>query len=159
MTQSIKGTRAALLTALQTIFTGQVDGRGKPVQVTLGKPGVYQADYIVAVMNTRRPIQRPTMGTSRSRHSDAEIDVLISCYVPGAENVQSTALDACDDLTALIEAYFRTSPQETFGGACMEAWVSGVDGSNPEVVTDPKSKSVTGRLAYSTVTVTARIRY
>lgn len=160
MTQSIKATRANLFAACRdTIFTAQVDGNGKPVLVCYGRPGSYQANYIVAVMNTRQPITRPTMGTSRSREKEAQIDVVVSVYVPGTEVAQQTASEACDDLVELLDAYFRTSPNETLGGACREAWVSNIDGPVPDVATNPETKAVTGRIAESIVTVTARVRY
>lgn len=161
MTQTVKGTRAALYTACKnTIYAASVDGRGAPVLVTYGRPGSYQADYIVAVgMGTRQPITRPTLGTNRSRQKDVEIDVIVSVYVPGTEVAQQTASEACDDLTELLDTYLRTSPNETLGGACFDSWVSNIDGPVPDVVTNPETKAVTGRIAESVVTVTARIRY
>ena len=162
MTQSLKATRAALFAACKdTIFAGQVDGTGKPVLVTLGKPGSYQANYIVAVaMGTRQPITRPTMGTGRSREKEVEILVTISTYVQGKPDVaQPSALDACDDLTDLLEAFFRTSPNEALGGACREAWVSNIDGPVADRIVNPETKAVTGYAAESFVSVTARIRY
>lgn len=161
MSQSIKGTRAALYAACRdTIYAGQTDGRGAPVLVTYGRPGTYQADYIIAVgMHTRQPVTRPTMGTGRSREKLAEIDVVVSVFVPGTEVAQQTASEACDDLAELLDAYFRTSPNETLGGACLEAWVSNIDGPAPDLVTNPETKAVMGRVAESVVTVTARIRY
>lgn len=159
MSQSVAGARNALFASLPGIFAGVQDGRGAPVLVSYGKPGSYQSDYIVALMNTRRPITRPTMGTARTRHTDAEFDLIVSCYVPGAEVVQQIATDAHDSLVDLLEAYFRVNPNEKLGGACMEAWVSNVDGPVPDTTADPGSKAITGRVAYSTVTVTARIRY
>lgn len=160
MTQSIKATRAALFAACQAIYTGVLDSSAAPVLVTYGKPGAYQSNNIVAVgMANRRPIARPTMGTGRSREATAEIEVWISVFVPGTEVAQQTASEACDDLVDLLEAYFRASPQEALSGACREAWVSNVDGPNPDVVTNPETKAVMGRVADAVVTVTASIRY
>jgi hypothetical protein len=160
MTQSIKGARDGLFTVCQALYAAATDSNVAPVLVTYGPPGAYQANNIVAVgMATRRPITRPTMGTTRSRNTDAEIEVWISVFVPGAETAQQTATDACEDLIDLLEARFRTSPNETLGDTCREAWVSDVDGPNPAVVTNPETKAVTGRTADAIVTVTASIRY
>ena len=161
MTQSVKASRNALYAACQTIYAGQTDGNGAPVLVTFGRPGPYQANDIVAVgMATRRPITRPTAGTGRSRNTDAEIEVWFSVWVPGtAEVAQQSAVDECDDLIDLLEAYFRTSPQEALSGACRDAWVSNVDGPEAEPVKNPETKAVTGYLAAAIVTVTASIRY
>jgi hypothetical protein len=161
MSQSIRGARDALYTVCKdTIFAGQIDSAEAPVLVTYGPPGSYQPNNIVGVgMATRRPITRPTMGTGRSRNTDAEIDVYISTFVPGTEVAQQTATDACEDLIALLENHFRTSPNETLGGTCREAWVSNVDGPDPELVTNPETKAVMGRTANAVVTVTVSIRY
>lgn len=160
MSQSTKAVRASLYAACtNTIYAGQVDGGGAPVLVTYGPPGSYQANYIVAIMGSRQPVTRPTMGTGRSREKMAEVDVVVSVFVPGTEVAQQTASEACDDLVDLLDSYFRTSPNETLGGACVEAWVSNVDGPTPDLVTNPETKAVMGRVAESIVTVTARIRY
>ena len=162
MTQSIKSARTALFTACRdTIFAGQVDGTGAPVLVTFGRPGKYQANYIVAVgMSTKRPIATPTMGTNRSREATAAIEVWFSTYVQGKPDVaQPAAMDACDDLIDLLEAHFRTSPNETLGGACRLALVTNADGPETEPLTNPETKAVTGYMAAAIVTVTASIRY
>jgi hypothetical protein len=160
MTQSIKGSRAGLFTVCQTIYTGVTDASGAPVLVTYGPPGAFQANNIVAVgMATRQPITRPTMAPTRSRDTHADIDIVISVFAPGDETQQQVACEAADDLVTLLETYFRTAPQETLSGACREAWVSNVDGPVPALAIDPESNAVTGRVATTTVTVTAAIRY
>lgn len=159
MSQSIKATRDALFAALGTIYTGVNAPDGSPTLVSYGNPGNYKPLQIVALMDTRRPITRPTLGPNRSRRSEAELDVVFSVFVPGAEVAQQTATDACEDLIALLESYFRTSPNERLGGVCREAWVSNVDGPHPQLVTTAEGKAVAGRTANATVTVTAAIDY
>jgi hypothetical protein len=160
MTQSIKATRAALFTVCQSVYGSSVDSHGAPVLVTYGPPGAYQANNIVAVgMATRQPIERPTMGTLRSREATAQIEIWVSVFVPGTEVAQQTASEACDDLVTLLETYFRTSPQEALSGACREAWISNVEGPTPDTVTNPETKAVAGRVADAVITVTASIRY
>lgn len=157
-TQSAPAARAALYTALQGIYAASVDSGGSPVLVSYGKPGTYQPDYIVAIIDTRRGVGRPTNGPRRSRRSPVEIDVVFSLFVPGAEVAQQTVSDACDGLISMLENYFRTAPNEALGGACWDAFVSNVDGPKPEVIAS-KSGGVSGRNAEATVTVSLNIDY
>lgn len=160
MSQSIKGVRAGLFAVCQSIYDGQTDTSGAPVLVSYGPPGSYQPQEIVAVgVDCRQPVTRPTLGAGRSREKEAEIDVVISVFVPGTEAEQQTASERCDDLADLLDSYFRTIGQETLGDSCREAWLSNISGPVPDLAVDPHSGAVTGRLAESTVTITARIRY
>lgn len=161
MTQSIKGVRAALFAACQTLYGSSRDSVGGEVLVSYGFPGSYQPQTIVAVgLTSRQPVTRPTLGTNRSRDKVAQVDVTISVYRAGAaENVQQAATEDCDDLVLLLEAYFRTSPNEALGGACRDAWVSEIDGPNLDPATQLDSGAVTGYTAEAVVTVTANIRY
>jgi hypothetical protein len=158
MSQSIAAARDALFTALVALYAAENDTSGSPTLVSYGKPGNYQTQQIIAVMDTRRPVVRPTMGTNRSRRSPAEIDVIYSIFVPGAEVAQQTASDACDHLVGLLETYFRTAPNERLGGACRDAYVMNVDGPQPEIVAT-KSGGVAGRTATSVVTVSLVLDY
>jgi hypothetical protein len=108
--------------------------------------------------NTRQPITRPTEGPRRTRQKDVEFDVVISVWSGGTESVQQSLMEAVDDLSELLESYFRTSGNETLGGGCFDAWVSSIDGPTPDVTVDPQSGAISGRQAESVVTVTARIR-
>jgi len=160
MTQSIKGCIAGIYTVCQTLYASSTDTSGSPVLVSYGPPGNYQPGAIVAVgMNVRQPIGRPTIGTNRSREKTAEIDIIVSVFVPGAEVAQQVATEACADLAELLDGYFRVAPQETLSGACREAWLSDISGPIPTVAVDPESGAVTGRVAEATATITARIRY
>lgn len=158
MAQSIKASVAGLLAACQSIYTGQTGPDGAPVLVTYGPPGTYAPSAIVAVaMAVRQPVSRPTAGTVRSREKEADIDVVISVWISGTETVQQAAAEKADDLSELLESYFRTAGNETLAGGCREAWVSSISGPNPDTTYDVNGV-VTGRVAESTVTVTARIR-
>lgn len=163
MTQSIQAVRAGLFVVCKTlIFADETDGNNKPVHVSYGPPGTHQPHYIVGVaMEVRQPITTPTMSPRRSRERKAEIDSIISCYVPGTDKgqAQQAAADACDRLVGLFEDYFRTDPNQTLGGACRNSWVSHVDGPRLDLAVNPKSGAPTGRIAEATVTVTAEIRY
>lgn len=161
MAQSVKGTIDALYsTAKSTIFNGQTGVDGSPVLVSLGPPSTYQPQVIVAVAtDVRQPKDRPTMGPGRSRETRAEIDVVVSVYVPGGDEVQQTAIDKCIDMCDLLEAYTRTAGNETLGGVCRDHFVSNITGPTPAVFVDPSNGSPMGRVAEATVTVTAFIRY
>jgi hypothetical protein len=134
------------------------------VLVTPGAPGQFQPAAIVAVgWEVRTPITRPTMGTTRSRDQVAEIDVLMSVWVPGDETAQPVANASVYALLRLLETYLRTSPNEALGGNCRDSYVSNAvlqPDITYEATDDPDQEPVpTGRVASLTVTVTANIRY
>lgn len=165
MTQSIGGVVDALFAACQTLYASTVDSAGVPALVCLAKPGQNQPGIVVAVgWAIRQPqITRPTFGPGRSRDVVAEIDVIISCYVPGDESAQITALDQAHSLQSQLETYLRTGTNPTLGGASRDAFVSAAS-VVPDIVyqafDDPNiSPAPTGRVADNTVTVSALIRY
>lgn len=159
MAQSIKAARQGLLAACQSVFGSSVGLDGAPALVTLGPPGVNAPSALVVVaIATRQPVERPTMGPGRSREKAVEFDVLINVWAGGTESGQQAAIEKVDDLSELLEAYFRTAGNETLGGGCRDSWVSNVVGPVPDLTVDPASGAVSGRQAESTVTVTARIR-
>lgn len=168
MTQSISAAVTNLHAACRdTVFANSKGSDDQPVLVSLGRPGKYQPNNLVAVgMDIRLPIERPTMGTGRSREQTAEIDVTISCWVPGDEDSQPIATAAAFDLLSLLETHLRTSPNERLGGACRDSWVSVarlVQQITYQPVEDPSAPPAppipTGRLAEIVATVTASIRY
>jgi hypothetical protein len=165
MVQSISGAITNLHAACRdTVFANSKGTDDLPVLVSLGKPGKYQPNAIVAVgMDVRMPIERPAMGTNRSREQTAEIAVVISVWAGGDEDSQPIVTAAALDLLSLLETHFRTSPNETLGGACREAWVSVgslVQAPTYQEQDDPKAPPIpTGRVAEIVATVTASIRY
>lgn len=153
MSQSASAVRAALLSGCQTLYANEVDTSGAPVLVCLGPPGSYQPDYLVLVaVDTRQPVTRLTMGVE---DREAEVDVVFSCYVPGDEGAAATAADACDKLADSLDAWLRANVE--LGGACADARMSNITGPSLEAIEHPESHAVTGRLATSVVTVTARV--
>lgn len=165
MPQSVQDTVANLFTTCRdTVYASVTGADGESVLVSLGDPGQYQPATIVAVgMDVRLPIARPTAGTGRSREITAEIDVIISVYVPGGAEAQALAIGAALTLQGLLETHLRTSPNETLSGACRDAWVSAAQVRNSVAYSrqdDPAVPAVaTGRVSDNTVTVTAAIRY
>lgn len=149
-----------MFVAYPTVLASVTDSDGAPVHVSYGPPGVYQPGICVGIMATRQPIQRPTMSPQRRREKGAaEIDLILSVFVPGADVAAQVAAEQCDDLAELIDAYHRTSPNETLGGACRDSWLSNIAGPRISLAIDPKTRGVAGRVAESTATVTAIIRY
>jgi hypothetical protein len=118
MAQSVSGSWDALFTALQGLFPDTAGWVVSP-----GDPGNYQPDKIVAMMGVHVPVAQPTAGTNRSRDKRIEITVAISVYVHGGTEAQQPANQAAWAAADLIEAYFRTSPNEKLGGACYNAFV------------------------------------
>lgn len=158
MAQSVKAARQALFTACQEVYTTRADSTGAKVLVCYGLPGSYQPQNIVAVLDTRQPVTRPTMGTSRSRNKDVEIDVTVSVFRAGDETQQQLAAEDVDDLVDLLESYFRTSPNERLGGACYDAFVSNIAGPTLFASAQPDSGAVVGYTAEAVVTVTLSVR-
>lgn len=164
MAQSISGTITNLFAACKTVFANTTGTDGDPVLVSLGTPGKYQPNGVVAVaMDVRAPIDRPTMGTNRSREMAAEIDILFSWFVPGDEDSQLLATAGALAAFSQLETYLRTSPNEALGGACRDSWASVANFAQlvayqpDEDPTQPAHP--VGRLAMLTATVTALIRY
>lgn len=153
MSQSTSAVRAALLSGCQTLYANSVDTSGAPVLVCLGPPGSYQPDYIVAVaIETRQPIVRLAMTVEERT---AEVDIIFSTFVPGDEGAATTAADACEALADTFDTWIRGNKE--LGGACTDARISNIAGPSLEAIEHPESHAVTGRLATSVVTVTARV--
>lgn len=157
----------ALYTALQGIYASSVDAMGQPVQVSRGEPDVYLAGTVISILGSRSPITRPTMGTGRSRDTLLEVDVAISVYLQGGNEVQVTVDDAAWNLEALLEAYFRTSPNERLGLTAppvqvIDSWLSGAE-HTPDiywVYDDPaQPPTAAGRFATVACTVVIKLRY
>lgn len=164
MTQSIAATLTGLVDACRTAYAAATGPDGADVLVSLGEPGQYQPAAIVAVgMAVRMPIERPTMGTGRSREAVVEIDVVVSVYVPGGEEAQVTANAAALDLQSLLETYLRTGTNHTLGGACRDVYVARAElipSLARQALDDPNMPAqITGRMADNVLTVAARVRY
>lgn len=120
MPQSVGAMRTALYAALQGMFPVATN---QTTLVSWGDPGDYQPDLIIAMMNTSVPITQPTMGTNRSRDKHTQTHVTVSAYQYGGPEAAPVAESAAIAAADVIEAYFRTSPNEKLGGACYNAKV------------------------------------
>lgn len=158
MAQSLAGVLDALLASIPPLYASQVGTDGSPVLVTFGPPGQYQPSAIVAVMDTKAKIERPTLGPNRSREITAEVDLIFSVYTPGDESTQQVSLDCVLSLLTVLEQNLRASPNERLGGVCRDAWISQANPSGT-VATDPQTGSPAGRVATVDAVLTALIRY
>lgn len=153
MGSAFPGVKRALVTAMTSLYSDMVP----PPLVSYGDPGTYQPNQIVAVMGTSTLNERPVMGTGRPREEIMLVQVVFSVFAPGTETQQETATEAAYVLHDRLADYFKTKPNETLGGACREAWVSGHDLTENQAV-NPKSNAITGRIAEIRATVTVRTR-
>lgn len=144
--------KAALVEALTTLL----ETPNGDLVVTYGLPGQRQPAEIVAVLDQRTEIDRPTHGPSRSREDTVATEVRVSVYRPGDETVQKLVTDRAWEIVDAIAQHFRARPAETLGGVCRDAWVSGAD-STEGLVRDVDV--VEGRLCEIAVTVTTQARY
>ncbi len=165
MAQSITGVVNALFqVCADTVYVDRFDPTGAPVLVLMGDVGQDQPNHMVIVgTEIRTPIDRPTLGTGRSRQMDAEIDCVLSVFVAGGPEAQPAAIEQAFDLLDLLETCLRTSPNERLGGACWDSWVTTgrlTPTTAYQGLDDPTAPPVpVGRIAELLVTVTARIRY
>jgi hypothetical protein len=96
-------------------------------------------------------------GSQRSREEEAKITCILSCYRAGDnESAQLAANQDCWAMEGLLEVYLRTRGNETLGGVCREAWVSGYEAKDYRLEND--DGQVPGRACDITVTVTAVTR-
>lgn len=156
--QSLAGVFDAMFASFVPLYADQVGTDGSPVLVTFGPPGQDQPSAIVAIMDTRTLITRPTLGTGRSREMAAEIDVTFSVYTQGDETTQQTSTDCALGLLTVLESNLRTSPNERLGGVARDAWVSAANVAGT-VAVDPDSGNPAGRVCTVEAVVTALIRY
>jgi hypothetical protein len=151
MTVSAPLVKASLKTTAETLWASD------DVLVTYGAPGTYQPDDIVGILDQRFEIERPTMG-NRSREEVVETAVTFSIFRHGGEEAQQIATERAYALAAQLDEYIRAKPNETLGGSCRDAWVSGGELVETKVLPRQKSDVVAGRAAELTVTVTSRHR-
>lgn len=147
----------AVKRALVTVCTSLYSDMTPPPLVSYGDPGTYQPQQIVAVMGTSTANERPVMGGGRPREEILAVEVVFSVFAPGTETQQEVATEAAYVLHDRLADYFKTKPNETLGGVCREAWVSGHD-LTETVAVNPSTNSATGRVAEIRAVVTVRTR-
>ena len=148
MGSSAPGVKAAL----QVVLVGL---HPDPVLVTYGAPGAFQPPEIVALLDQRVTVERPTMSPARPREEIVETDVVFSVFTAGDAEAQQLATERAFEMLGPFIDYFKTKPNETLSGACREAWVTGYVLNESTV---PTKDGIAGRLSEITATVTSRTR-
>lgn len=125
---------------------------------TLGAPALTTSLDMAVVGDGTADLSKPTVGGSqRSREEEAKITCILSCYRTGdTEAAQIEANGQAWAMLKLLEEYLRTRGNETLGGVCREAWVSGYEAKDYRLSDD--NGYVPGRACDLTVTVTAVTR-
>jgi len=152
VSSALPAVKDALMTVAATLWP-------TPAAVYYGPTGANLPELVINIGNARTTdITRPTMGGSRaSRDETFEVDVLISVYEPGDWTVQRTATVKAFAAMAQLDDYLRTwGTNQTLGGVCREAWVSGWDLA--ESISDSSNGEVLGRVSDLTTTVTVSTR-
>lgn len=141
--------------ALRTAFQGTLF---PTASTTLGAPAISSNVDIAVVGDGTAELSKPTVGGSqRSREEEAKITCILSCYRSGdTEAAQLAANEAAWAMEKLLEEHLRTRGNETLGGVCREAWVSGYEARDYRLSDD--NGYVPGRACDLTVTVTAVTR-
>lgn len=112
----ILAVKAALLSALTTLYPSS--------QVTYGMPGPELSSLdLVVIAGANVVVERPTMGTARSREHVIQQEIIFSCWRPGGPTQQS-ATEASVAYLEQLSDYLRTSPNERLGGACRDSFIS-----------------------------------
>lgn len=148
MPSASPGVMAAVVALLPTLYPDD------EVLVCYGAPGSYQPDIIISLGDVRTISTRPVHGTARPREETSELDLTFSVYQAGDESVQVLVMQKAYELRNTFADHFKTKPNETLGGACREAWVTG-DDYTPDVAINPADPdTVAGRVATLTSTLT-----
>ena len=147
MPSSAPTVKAALLALLESLYTS-------PTLVCWGPPSTYQPSDIVSIGNQVISFGAAPMATTRPREEIVETAVTVSSF---AADSQQVATERAFELYDVLADHFKTGPNETLGGACREAFVSGFEVE--EFVTSPAvGGGVMGRTTAITATVTTRTR-
>lgn len=145
--------RAGLFAALGTLFPA-------PTLVIYGPPGEDQENEIVAVMGSKTPITRPTMGTSRSREEITETEIVFDVYQGGGPEVMQTVTERAYAMAGQLGDYLATSPQERLGSVVStpyDSWVSDLE-DTVSIAYNAQSGAATGRRCELRATVTSKSR-
>lgn len=147
MPSSAPTVKAALMALLESLYD-------EPTLVCWGPPTTYQPSDIVSVGGQVVEFGAAPMAPTRPREEIVQTALTFSSFT--ADTQQVATLRAFEMYDVLAD-HFKTAPNETLGGACREAIVSGFEVE--EFVTSPAVGSgVMGRTTAITATVTTRTR-
>ena len=147
MPSSAPTVKAALVALMTSLYDS-------PTLVCWGPPTSCQPADIVSVGGQVVEFGAAPMAPTRPREEIVQTAVTFSSFTAGE---QSTATARAFELYDVLADHFKTGPNETLGGACREAFVSGLEVE--EFVTSPAvGGGVMGRTTAITATVTTRTR-
>lgn len=149
---AVPAIKSALMTMLAELYPEAIVSYGPPQTL---------ADQVVSVGNASVEHERPTAGgQTRSREETADVEVILSCAVPGdnesIDNAQRQATEAAYVMLDTLETHFRDRHNRTLDGACRDAIVSRHE-LNEYHATDPEGYT-SGRVGEITATITCRTR-
>lgn len=122
MSSSVPAQRLALVTVLRSVLPDAAVTYGRPTRLEtrmawLGVSRVPQNTQPTSSGNTRR-----------SRREEVEVDVVLSCYVPGSpseyDDAQQAATDGAYAMLDELDGYFRTVSSPPLAPGCMPSIVS-----------------------------------
>ena len=147
MPSSAPTVKAALVALMTSLYDS-------PTLVCWGPPTSYQPADIVSVGGQVVEFGAAPMAPTRPREEIVQTAVTFSSFTASEQQV---ATARAFELYDVLADHFKTGPNETLGGSCREAFVSGLEVE--EFVTSPAVGSgVMGRTTAITATVTTRTR-
>jgi hypothetical protein len=123
------------------------------VSVVFGRPTNFLEADVVAFTRLSSDQSPATLSTNRSREELLELDVIISCFVPGGEEAEEAASDRGYDLLRRLERFARMT-DTTIGGTVRECFLLRHDSDGLSGKTVVK----TGRNIFITATFQAKVR-
>ena len=147
MPSSAPTVKAALVALMRSLYA-------EPTLVCWGPPTSYQPADIVSVGGQVVEFGAAPMAPTRPREEIVQTAVTFSSFTASEQQVATVR---AFELYDVLADHFKTGPNETLGGACREAFVSGLEVE--EFVTSPAvGGGVMGRTTAITATVTTRTR-
>jgi hypothetical protein len=118
----------AVLAAVYALLSGTLyEDLTDELLVCYGDPGNYQPDVIISLGALTTISTTPVMTPTRVREEASELTVTWSVFRAGDETQQVVALTLAYLYRDRFADYFKTKPNETLGGTCRNAIVTGDD--------------------------------
>ncbi len=146
--RTVAGTlRQAFLAAITAAVTDPA------VQIVTGRPWPELADDIISVGKVRSHQEPKTFGSGRGFEETLTVEVLVSVFRRGGQEVENTAHARAFELLGLIEHKMRLE-DTTVGGTVLWCWLTDSDHDSEPFTSDTTDGRVTEILA----TFTAMVR-
>jgi hypothetical protein len=121
----------------QLTFLFSEDSHTRDVLVTFGTPANLEVDDIVSILAVRSTQEVAAMGARRSRNELLEIEVSISCFRGGGQEMERVSSDRAFELLRMVENYCRAT-DTTLGGLVNYCFLTSYDcdGTTPPAYLD-----------------------